>query len=286
MGSYRHVLKARGLAPKKSLGQNFLNEPATAERIARHTGAGKDDVVLEIGAGMGALTTKLGHLAGQVIAVETDRRITPILRSELLANGRTNVEVVEADILRVRIPDLVPADSGKIVVAGNLPYHISSQIIVALIDNRQIIDRAVIMIQKELAERLTATPGGKPYGRLTAMLDYCAETRPLMDVGAKQFHPKPKVDSTVIGIQFIDPVPFPATDEKFLFSVIKAAFGKRRKTLKNAIAGGGLGISPVIIGEALEAADIDPTRRAETVNAEEFVSLSNELHVRQEAESA
>ena len=281
MGSYRHVLKARGLAPKKSLGQNFLNEPATAERIARHTNAGKEDVVLEIGAGMGALTIPLAHLAGRVIAVETDRRMSEVLRSELLASGLKNVEVIKADILRVKIPDLIPEDSGKILVAGNLPYHISSQIIVALIDNRHIIDHAVIMIQKELAERLTAKPGGKPYGRLTAMLDYCAETRPLMDVGAKQFHPKPKVDSTVIEIQFHDPVPFPAIDEKFHFSVIKGAFGKRRKTLKNALAGSGLGIPADVISDALAASEIDPKRRAETLNAEEFVRLSNELYEQQ-----
>jgi 16S rRNA (adenine1518-N6/adenine1519-N6)-dimethyltransferase len=158
---------------------------------------------------------------------------------------------------------------------GNLPYNISSQVIVKLIHARQYVDRAVLMLQKEMAQRICAGPGSKTYGRLSVMLQYCATARELMQVKAAQFFPAPKVDSTVIGIRFSAPPPFPAIDEALLFRVIKAAFGKRRKTLRNALSQSDLQLDPATCETLLTQAGIDPTRRAETLSVAEFVRLSN-----------
>lgn len=167
--------------------------------------------------------------------------------------------------------------SDKLVVIGNLPYNISSQILVKLINSRAVIDRAIVMFQKELAERLVAKPGNKTYGRITVMLAYCAQIKSLATIKDRMFFPRPKVDSEVIEIQFREPVDIPADDEAYLFQVIKAAFGKRRKTLKNALSQSQLGIDGQTAERVLTTSGIDPVRRAETLTAEEFVRLSNTI---------
>jgi 16S rRNA (adenine1518-N6/adenine1519-N6)-dimethyltransferase len=161
------------------------------------------------------------------------------------------------------------------VVLGNLPYNISSQVIVQLIHARSRIDRAVLMLQKEMAQRICAGPGSKDYGRLSVMLGYCAHTQVLMQVRAPVFFPAPKVDSSVVSIRFASPPPFSADDEALLFRVVKAAFGKRRKTLRNALSQSDLNLKPSICEHLLDKAQIDPMRRAERLSVEEFVRLSN-----------
>ncbi len=277
MTSPRALLKAWQLPPKKSLGQNFLSDPSVAEMIAERAKIGAEDAVLEIGAGLGALTAPLARRAGRVTAVETDRRLLDLLRTELRARRIDNVDLLEADILRVDIRPLAKASGRSLVVTGNLPYHISSQIIVQLIQARESVRRAVVMIQREMAQRLMAVPGSKDYGRLTVMLRYCADIRSVAVVRSDRFYPRPKVDSEVVAIDFHHPPPLPAEDEPFLFLVIKAAFGKRRKTLKNALSGSELQLSPTEARDALEAAGIDPARRAETVSVGEFVGLSEKI---------
>ena len=160
---------------------------------------------------------------------------------------------------------------------GNLPYNISSQILVQLVKSRASVKRAILMFQKELAQRITSQPSSKDYGRLTVMLQYCAEVEKLLDVKAPHFFPKPKVDSEVLEIRFQETPKFLAHDEGLLFSVIKAAFGKRRKTLKNALAGSALDIDAGRALNILENAGVDPVRRAETLSVQEFVNLSNAL---------
>ncbi len=273
----RTLLKAWNLRPRKALGQNFLENPATAEKIAATAQIEPGDTVLEIGAGLGSLTDALAKHAGRVVAVETDPRLAELLRTEMLARQQEHVEVVTADILSHDLSHWVPADGRPIVVVGNLPYNISSQIIVRLIAARTVVRRAVVMIQKELADRLTSPPGSKAYGRITVMLAYCARVRQVMSVGAGQFHPRPKIDSAVIDIQFTDPVAFPAADETALFRVVKAAFGQRRKTLKNALTGGLPSVAAGDIAEALATAAIDPRRRAETLSVEAFVRLADAM---------
>jgi 16S rRNA (adenine1518-N6/adenine1519-N6)-dimethyltransferase len=282
MTSPRSLLKAWQLLPKKSLGQNFLSDPAIAEMIAERAKIGAGEAVLEIGAGLGALTAPLARRAGRVTAVETDRRLLDLLRTELRARRIDNVDLLEADILRVDIPRIATASDRGLVVTGNLPYHISSQIVVQLIQARESVDRAVVMIQREMAQRLMAVPGTKDYGRLTVMLGYCADIRSVAVVRADRFYPRPKVDSEVVAIDFHHPPALLAEDEPFLFLVIKAAFGKRRKTLKNALSGSELQLSPTAARDALEAAGIDPARRAETVSVGEFVGLAGEVKAQRE----
>jgi 16S rRNA (adenine1518-N6/adenine1519-N6)-dimethyltransferase len=235
------------------------------------------DVVLEIGAGLGALTIPLARSVKQVYAVEKDRQILDILKIEILVNNLANVVPLEKDILNLDIQELAPKSQHKIIVMGNLPYNISSQILVQLVKSRKAVSRAVLMLQKEVAQRLTAQPGCKEYGRLTVMLRYCADITKLADVSASLFFPKPKVDSEVLEFRFTTHPEYLAGDEASLFKVIKAAFGNRRKILKNALAASELQIDANTAEQLLKRSGIDPVRRAETLSAKEFVKLSNTL---------
>jgi 16S rRNA (adenine1518-N6/adenine1519-N6)-dimethyltransferase len=262
------------------MGQNFLSQPSVAEMIVARAGVSPEEVVLEIGAGLGALTIPLARAARSVTAIERDRNLVPLLRAELLAAGIQNVTIIETDALALDLPELARGAGRPLTVFGNLPYNISSQIVIKLIESRLQICRAVLMFQKELAQRLSAGPGGRDYGRITAMLTYCASVRHLTAVNAHNFFPPPKVDSEVLEISFTAPRPYPPHDEAHLFRLIAAAFGKRRKTLKNALSASGLNLPPAAAAAALVRAGIDPTRRAETLSPEEFVALEISLQSR------
>ncbi len=277
MTSPRILLLSKNIRPTKQLGQHFLTSRDVAEMIVSRGGITGADVVLEIGAGLGALTIPAAHAAEKVYAVEKDRRMAELLKTELLVNGISNVILMEMDILRLDIGEFAANLEKKPVVIGNLPYNISSQVLVKLIKARKSVERAVFMFQKELAGRITASPSCKEYGRLTAMLGYCPEIKRIAEIRAAQFYPKPAVDSGVVEIRFKQDPDYPVQDEAFLFKVIKAAFGQRRKTLKNSLSGSALGIDPKTAARALENSDIDPSRRAETLTAEEFSRLSDEL---------
>ncbi len=276
MTSPTTLLKAWKMQPKKQLGQNFLTDPSIPQTIVNRAAVTTEDIVLEIGAGLGALTVPAARAARRVYAVETDGRLVDLLETELLLYKTGNVTILKQDILKFDLADFVQSEGidRPIVVIGNLPYHISSQIVVRLIDQRRWVDRAAMMFQKELARRLMAGPGGRDYGRLSAMLAYCAHVRSLLQVKADLFFPRPNIDSEVIEVRFKKAIDHPAPDEAFLFKVIKAAFGQRRKTLRNALAGSDLHIAPEAAGQALDAAGIDASRRAETLSAEEFVALA------------
>ena len=275
--SPRKLLKSMGLRPRKSMGQHFLADRRMAASIVRRAQLEPDDVVLEIGAGLGALTLSLASQVKHILAVESDSRLAALLGNELLAAGISNVAIIEEDVLMCDMEALSRRYGAPLKVVGNLPYHISSQVLIRLIQFREVVDGAFLMFQKEVAERLTAEPGSKSYGRLSVLIQYCAKIYPLVKVSASAFFPKPKVDSQVVGIEFHHPVAFEATDERLLVQIVKAAFGKRRKTLKNALSGGNLGLGDERISAALELAGIDSRRRAETLNVKEFVTLSNLL---------
>jgi 16S rRNA (adenine1518-N6/adenine1519-N6)-dimethyltransferase len=277
MTSPKPLLFASDLYPKKHLGQNFLADPSTAEMIVSRSGISKRDTVLEIGAGLGALTVPIALAAKKVFAVEKDTNLLPLLKNELLAKNINNVDIINENILYTDIGSMAAGHGCKIVVIGNLPYNISSQVLIKLIIQRRFVNHAILMFQKELAERICAGPGGKDYGRISVMLKYCADIRKIADVKASLFFPKPKIDSQIIEIRFMEIPDFQADDENFLFRVIKAAFGKRRKTLKNSLSGSELGINMQTVVSALNDAGIDPVRRAETLNIEEFVKLSNAI---------
>ena len=273
MTSPKTLMHAWSLRPKKKLGQHFLVDPSSAEMIVRRSKITSKDTVLEIGAGLGALTIPAAKTARHVYAVEKDSQLTQLLKTELLVHNLTNVDVIENNILKVDISALAKNSDRQLIVMGNLPYNISSQVLIQLIYARRHVDRAILMFQKELARRITASPGNKDYGRLTVMLAYCAEVNSLATMAASLFYPAPKVDSEVVEVKFNISTEYPPHDETMLFQVIKAAFGNRRKTLKNALSTSGLSIEPQTARQALEAAGIDPNRRAETLAVHEFVAL-------------
>jgi 16S rRNA (adenine1518-N6/adenine1519-N6)-dimethyltransferase len=277
MLSPKRLLNTSDLRAKKALGQNFLTDLSTAMMIVEKSRLEPEAVVLEIGAGLGALTIPVAKTVRHIYAVEKDSSLVPILEKQLDSSHITNVTILNQNILNINLQQLYEKSGQKFIVMGNLPYNISSQVLVYLIQNRQWVTQAILMFQKELAERISAPPGGRDYGRLSVMLQYCATVKNLTEIKATVFFPRPKVDSSMIDVQFHDQLLFPASDEKFLFDVIKAAFGKRRKTLKNALTQSQLSLKNQEILTGLEISGIDPFRRAETLSVEEFVNLSNTL---------
>ncbi|MGB5159181.1 16S rRNA (adenine(1518)-N(6)/adenine(1519)-N(6))-dimethyltransferase RsmA [Desulfobacterium sp. N47] len=278
MTSPRTLLSAWNLSPKKQYGQNFLADPSTAEMIIFRSKILPEDIILEVGSGLGALTIPLAAAAHQVYAVEKDPNLVQVLQNEILSKSIDNVEILNENILKLDINGLAAKHDRKIIVFGNLPYNISSQILIKLIKERSCVSRAILMFQKELAQRICGKPGSKDYGRISVMLKYCADTAKIADVKASLFYPKPKIDSEILEIRFKEHQDVVADDETFFFSVIKAAFGKRRKTLKNSLSASELGISAQNAESALNSAGIDPSRRSETLNIEEFVKLGNTVY--------
>ncbi len=280
------LLKSSNLFAKKELGQNFLADPKAAERIVNLAHLSNDDIVLEIGAGFGALTVYAAKQTSKVYAVEKDTRLINLLTNELALAGISNVELIHKDIFKVDIRDIAAnhKDDKKLIVIGNLPYNISSQVLFRLVEKRAFVERAVLMFQKELAQRICASPGGKDYGRLSAVMQYCSNVRTLTDVGANLFFPKPAVESRVIEVNFFNPdysiypPDYCVEQESFLFQVIKAAFSKRRKTLRNALNGSELNMNKEAVEKGLAIAGIDPERRAETLEVKEFVDLACALY--------
>lgn len=275
MTSPHTLLNAWNLRARKELGQNFLVEPSLAEKIVELAGIGADEAVLEIGAGLGAMTIAAGRRTPRMIAVEKDSHLVPLLRAELLAHGLDHVQVRTQNILTLDLGQLAAEQGQALTVIGNLPYNISSQVLVKLISERTAVRRAVLMFQKELADRLSAGPGSKTYGRLSVLLQYCADLKVLREVRAEMFFPKPKVGSVVLGVVFKTEIAPRVGDEKLLVRVVQAAFGQRRKTLRNALAGGLPQLGGPGALAVLQQAGIDPRRRAETLSVNEFVLLTD-----------
>ncbi len=265
------------LRAKKRFGQHFLKDPSISARIVHLSGIESDDVVVEIGAGLGALTVFLSEAARCVIAVEKDPRLIPVLQNRLSARGVENVEILQADVLQIGMTAWRERWGRRVVVVGNLPYYLSSQILIRLINGRSAVRKCVLMFQKELAGRVVAPPGSRQYGRLSVLVQYCARVTPLMRVDASRFFPMPRVDSEVLEFLFKDMHPMTGQEEKRLFEVVGAAFGKRRKTLKNALSQSALGIDAATAESVLKASGIVPSRRAETLTAEEYVHLTKHL---------
>lgn len=275
MTSPRTLLRAWNMRPKKSLGQNFLLNPSLAETILKRAALTPRDHVVEIGAGLGALTIPAARRAGRLTAVEKDPQLLDLLRTEIAVQRLSNVTLVNQDILTLNFREHIPPDQPPAVVIGNLPYNLSSQILVHLIASRAALRRALLMLQKEMAQRLIAAPGNRDYGRLSVMLQYCAHVEVVAEAPAQFFYPRPKVGSQVIQVSFRQRIDDPADDESTLSRVVKAGFSQRRKTLRNALAGNILQADRARVEAWLAAAAIDPRRRAETLSVAEFVRLAN-----------
>jgi 16S rRNA (adenine1518-N6/adenine1519-N6)-dimethyltransferase len=266
------LLKQNKLFAGKELGQNFLADSSTAEMIVEKTGISKTSMVLEIGPGLGALTIPLARAAAGVIAVEKDRRLIPLLEQELAEEGIDNVEILNRNFLKTDLLNM--AEDKKLVVVGNLPYNISSQILFRLIEQRACIEKAFLMFQKELAMRIAAPPGSRSYSRLSAVAQYASVITCIAHIAPSCFFPRPEVESTILEFDFICDNSLSRDQEYLLFEVMKAAFSKRRKSLKNSMAGTEMKFEKPFVEMILENAGIDAKRRAETLNVDEFKSIA------------
>lgn len=263
------ILQAFHLKADKNLGQNFLVEESVVERIAQAAELKAGDTVLEIGPGIGTLTQALALTGAQVISVELDKRLLPVLQETV--GVYENVRIVQGDILKVDIPATVGVSGFK--VCANLPYYITTPILMQLLERKLPLERLVVMVQKEVAERMTAAPGGREYGAISVAMQYYTEPRIAFIVKAGSFLPAPKVDSAVLVCKRRERPPV-EVEEKIFFKVVAAAFSVRRKMLSNSLKNMG-GLSGGNVQSWLERAGIDGKRRAETLTLEEFSRLSN-----------
>lgn len=275
----KSVLSRHGFTFSKALGQNFIINPGVCPRIAEEGGAGEGVGVLEVGAGIGVLTAELAKRASKVVCVELDTRLLPVLDETL--GEFDNVKIINGDILKVDIHRILEDEFGNmpVVVCANLPYYITSPVIMRLLESRLKIDSVTVMVQKEAAVRLCADVGSRDSGAVTVAVNYYAEAQKLFDVSRGSFMPSPNVDSAVIRLDILKNPPIEVSDEKFFFSMVKAAFSQRRKTASNGISAG-MGISKPTVIEAIEAADLSPTVRAEALTMEQLGRLCEELKKR------
>lgn len=275
----KSVLSRHGFTFSKALGQNFIINPGVCPRIAEEGGAGEGVGVLEVGAGIGVLTAELAKRASKVVCVELDTRLLPVLDETL--GEFDNVKIINGDILKVDIHRILEDEFGNmpVVVCANLPYYITSPVIMRLLESRLKIDSVTVMVQKEAAVRLCADVGSRDSGAVTVAVNYYAEAQKLFDVSRGSFMPSPNVDSAVIRLDILKNPPIEVSDEKFFFSMVKAAFSQRRKTASNGISAG-MGISKPTVIEAIEAANLSPTVRAEALTMEQLGRLCEELKKR------
>lgn len=274
----KELLARHDFLIKKGYGQNFLIDPSVPEGIAAAAGLGPEDTVLEIGPGIGTLTQYLAAAAGRVIAVEIDRKLEPVLADSLQGFG--NVTVVWGDILKQDIPRLL-AEHGvtpPVKVVANLPYYITSPILMGLLKQADLFSSLTVMVQAEVGERMAAAPGSKAYGYLSVSVQYFAEPQVVLSVPPHAFLPQPKVSSAVVRLEARNGPAAPCRDADFLFAVSKAAFLQRRKTLANALAGHApLGVSREQAEAALAELGLDPRIRGERLSLREFAALSDIL---------
>jgi 16S rRNA (adenine1518-N6/adenine1519-N6)-dimethyltransferase len=268
-------LRKHGLRAKHSWGQNFLGDEDALERIARAVGLQAGETVVELGPGLGHLTQRLLNEGARVVAIERDRDMVAILREREEAKRGDTLRIVEANAATAAYAQV--AGVPKVAVVGNLPYHLTSSILFAVLEQRATISRAVFTLQKEVVTRLSAPPGGRDYGLLSALLGLFFRIESLYTLPAHLFHPPPKVDSAVVRLTALEAPQAAITSDARFIRVVKAAFAQRRKTLINSLKSDrGLG-APEVLRAALETAGIDATRRAETLSPAEFAALERAL---------
>ena len=277
----KRIMEIHGLRHKKSLGQNFIIEANIIEKIIKAAKLTKQDIVVEVGPGLGALTQGLANAAGRVLAVEIDQKLVPVLRE--LFSDTPNIIIHSGDALKTDFNALTrPLRAGAdynegFVVVANLPYYITTPLMMHFLESNFPWRRQILMVQKEVAERVMAKAGTKEYGALSLAVQYRAGVEIAFTVPPNVFYPKPKVDSAVMVLKKLSEPGAKVKDEKLFFAVIKAAFGQRRKTLNNALAAG-LGIEKAELARVFAEACIDGGRRGETLTIQEFAVLANLLY--------
>ncbi len=271
----KELLAKHGFQFSKKLGQNFLINPSVCPRMAEASGADKASGVLEIGPGFGVLTNELAKTAGKVVSVELDDRLPPVLAETLAAHD--NVKVVWGDVMKLDLPTLLKEEFGEmpVHVCANLPYYITSPILMLLLESKLPIEDITVMVQKEAAARLCAAPGTRECGAVSLAVQYYAEPKTLFQVSRGSFMPAPNVDSAVIRLTLRKQPPVSVKDEAKLFSLIRAAFNQRRKTLPNTLTAVGYGKEQVLA--AMEQSGIPATARAEQLTLAQFAALCDAL---------
>ena len=267
IGTIKALLARHGFHFSKALGQNFIVK----------SGIDSESGVIEIGAGIGVLTAELAKRAKKVVCIELDSKLMPIL-DETLADF-DNIEIINADVLKTDLAALIEEKFGgmPVYVCANLPYYITSPVIMTLLESRLPLKAVTVMVQREAAQRLCAPVGSRLSGAVTVAVDYYAEARKLFDVSAGSFMPAPKVDSSVIRLDIREKPGIEVSDEKLFFSMVHAAFSQRRKTASNSISSG-TGIPKAVIAEAIERCGFPPSVRAESMTAEQLAALCEALN--------
>lgn len=277
IGTIKALLARHGFHFSKALGQNFIVNPSVCPRMADESGIDSESGVIEIGAGIGVLTAELAKRAKKVVCIELDSKLLPIL-DETLADF-DNIEIINADVLKIDLAALIDEKFGgmPVYVCANLPYYITSPVIMTLLESRLPLKAVTVMVQREAAQRLCAPVGSRLSGAVTVAVDYYAEARKLFDVSAGSFMPAPKVDSSVIRLDIREKPGIEVSDEKLFFSMVHAAFSQRRKTASNSISSG-TGIPKAVVAEAIERCGFPPSVRAESMTAEQLAALCEALN--------
>ncbi len=272
----RNLLEKHGFHFSKSLGQNFLINPSVCPKMAEQCGAGKEWGVLEIGPGIGVLTMELSKVAGKVVSIELDQRLFPVLEETL--SECSNVKILPGDAMRLDLKEILEKEfpGMPVAICANLPYYITSPLIMRLLEEKLPVQTITVMVQKEAAERLCAPPGSRACGAVSMAVQYYARPEVLFSVSRGSFMPAPNVDSAVIRLNIRKEPAVSLKDEKLFFKVVKAAFGQRRKTLGNSLSAG-LSLPKEQILAACEEAKIAPTARAEQLTMEEMAKLADSL---------
>lgn len=277
IGTIKALLARHGFHFSKALGQNFIVNPSVCPRMADESGIDSESGVIEIGAGIGVLTAELAKRAKKVVCIELDSKLLPILDETL--TDFDNIEIINADVLKTDLAALIDEKFGgmPVYVCANLPYYITSPVIMTLLESRLPLKAVTVMVQREAAQRLCAPVGSRLSGAVTVAVDYYAEARKLFDVSAGSFMPAPKVDSSVIRLDIREKPGIEVSDEKLFFSMVHAAFGQRRKTASNSISSG-TGIPKAVVAEAIERCGFPPSVRAESMTAEQLAALCEALN--------
>lgn len=272
----RAVMEKHGFTFSKSLGQNFIVNPSVCPRIAQEGGAAPGVGVIEIGAGIGVLTAELARRAQKVVCVEIDRRLLPIL-AETLAEFQ-NITIINADVMKTDLAALIAREfpGMEVVVCANLPYYITSPILMSVLEQRLPVRSVTVMVQKEAAQRICAQPGTRESGAISAAVRYYSQPRVLFPVSRGSFFPAPEVDSAVIRLDLHQTPPVQVADEAALFRVIRGAFGQRRKTVLNTLSAA-LELPKEEVRGLLERAGVPQTARAEALTLEQFAAIAGQL---------
>ncbi|MFA5147545.1 MAG: 16S rRNA (adenine(1518)-N(6)/adenine(1519)-N(6))-dimethyltransferase RsmA [Candidatus Omnitrophota bacterium] len=272
----KSALRKYNIVPKKYLGQNFLVDSDVVEDIMMACGFTNIDWVMEIGAGLGALTTRLAREVKRILAIEKDRTVCLALND--IMKGFSNVKVLCDDFLDVDIESVLVEAPFKVKVIGNLPYYITTPIIERLIDNRNNFETIFIMVQKEVADRICAKPGGKDYGSLSVYVQFHTKPKALLDIGRHAFYPQPDVDSTFIEMQVLPKPSVQVKDQSKFFAVVKAGFGQRRKTLLNSLlSSDAITLDKPSLAALLTRIGIDPGIRAEQLSLQQFAVIADAI---------